>query len=425
MTARIRQFERIADLPILLVHAPAEGRKLVARLRSRPFRFLCAVAHTDTSEIPDISAAGETPALRRLTAAADAEALRHGRPRCMQGVPSNPRGAPGPVIITLAGLGLAGVTATVFDVGLRVRPDAPTVKIDRRWGASIVSGRAVPHAAELFERGYAWGEALARESRDDYLVVSESVPGGTTTALSLLCGLGIDAWGKVSGSMPGNVHRLKERVVREALAAASLDAPRAQPRTASHASHLSHPTVASCRSCPSCPTAPLGVTAAVGDPMQPFVAGLALAAHLRLPVLLAGGSQMAAVLALALQQAAHASLPVARENLAVVTTGWVARDPAADLAGLARQVAAPGSASEREVPFLASDVPFGGSRHASLRRYEDFLVKEGVGAGAALVAAALKTGADRASLLTAVEAVYDDIYGSGSEDMGGPDTITR
>ena len=35
-------------------------------------------------------------------------------------------------------------------------------------------------------------QAKAEAGRDGYLVVAESVPGGTTTALSLLCGLGID-----------------------------------------------------------------------------------------------------------------------------------------------------------------------------------------------------------------------------------------
>jgi hypothetical protein len=47
----------------------------------------------------------------------------------MEGVPSNPLGAPGPVITTIAGLRLAGLSATVIDAGLRIRPDAPTLAI--------------------------------------------------------------------------------------------------------------------------------------------------------------------------------------------------------------------------------------------------------------------------------------------------------
>src|SRR5262249_27707665 len=67
-------------------------------------------------------------------------------------------------------------------------------------------------------------------------------------------------------------------------------------------------------------------------------------------------------------------------------------------------------------PVFASDLNFGGSRHVPLRRYEQFLVKEGVGAGAAAVVAALVADADHASLLAAGGRVYEQNYGLG----GGP-----
>ncbi len=371
-----RSYPRLDDRPVLLVHAAERGRALASRLAGKLPRFICTVAHTETAEIDGLSGAGATAELRRLTAAADTEALFHGRPLCMDGVPSNPNGAPGPVIITLAGLRMAGVDSVVVDAGLRVKPDAPTIQVADRWGDSIVTGRAVPHARALFERGLTLAEDLAGQA--DYLVLAESVPGGTTTALALLCGLGIDAWGKVSSSMPDNAHPLKGAVVRAALDVAGLTGV-AGERPA------------------------LDVAAAVGDPMQPFVAGLALGAHRRMPVLLAGGSQMAAVLALLVAVAREREVRLDLDQLGIATTGWVAHDPTADLAGL---VAAIG-----EVPVLASDLDFSVSRHPPLRRYEQFLVKEGVGAGAAAIVAALKTGADAAQLLAAIEAVYEQIYG--------------
>ena len=45
----------------------------------------------------------------------------------------------------------------------------------------------------------------------DLIVVGESIPGGTTTALAVLRALGIDARFKVSSSMPENPHNLKTR----------------------------------------------------------------------------------------------------------------------------------------------------------------------------------------------------------------------
>jgi len=386
-----RAYLRADGMPILLVHAPERGRRLIGRLRGRTPLFVCTVAHTETAEIDGLSGAGATAELRRLTAAADVEALEHGRPLCMAGVPSNPGGAPGPVIITLAGLRLAGVEHLAVDAGLRVRPQARTLVVADRWGDSIVTGRAVPHAAKLFARGLALGPSLA--ARADYLMLAESVPGGTTTALALLCGLGIPAWGMVSSSMPGNAHPLKTRVVRAALAAAGLDG------TAALSSALNGAAVPSS----ALPRSALDIAAAVGDPMQPFVAGLTLGALPTTSVLLAGGSQMAAVLALVVALARERGQTLDLGRLGIATTGWVAYDPTADLAGLVRLIA--------DVPVLASDLDFSESRHVPLRRYEDFLVKEGVGAGAAAVVAALVTGADHARLLAAVEAVYEDIYG--------------
>ena len=372
-----RRYERAGGRPILLVHSPERGQRLLARLeRLRPL-FVCTVAHTETAEIDGLSGAGATAELRRLTAAADVEALFHGRPLCMAGVPSNPGGAPGPVIITLAGLRLTGAEVVAVDAGLRVKPDAPTTVVADRWGSSIVTGQAVPHAADLFAMGLALAPRYT--NRADYLVLAESVPGGTTTALSLLCGLGIDAWGRVSSSMPQNAHPLKTVVVKEALAAAGLDGARST-------------------------VSPLDVAAAVGDPMQPFVAGLAIGAmKQRTPVLLAGGSPMAAVLALIVALERSQGRELDPDLIGIATTSWVAHDPTADLAGLVADIA--------DVPVFASDLNFAESRHVPLRRYEDFLVKEGVGAGAAAVIAALHTDADHARLLAAVERVYEEIYG--------------
>jgi len=373
-------FELASDRPILLVHAPDRGRRLIERLAGRRPLFVCTVAHTETAEIDGLSAAGATAELRRLTAAADAEALHWGRPRCMAGVPSNPLGAPGPVIITIAALRLACIPVQVLDAGLRVKPDAPTRVLADRWGESIVTGRAVSNAAELLRVGRELGAELAEAA--DYLILAESVPAGTTTALALLCGLGLDAWGKVSSSMPENAHPLKGQVVRRALRAAGLDGARATTWQGNRD--------------------PVGVVAAVGDPMQPVVAGLALAAHRRVPVLLGGGSQMAAVLALIAALADRQGEPLDLDRLAIATTSWVARDPTADLAGLVRQIG--------NIPVFASDLDFGQSRHRPLRRYEERLVKEGVGAGAAVVAASLAVDATRATLTAAIETVYEEVY---------------
>jgi uncharacterized protein (TIGR00303 family) len=306
-----------------------------------------------------------------FTAAADAEFILHGAARCIAGVPSNPLGPPGPALITRAALGLAAIPAIVVDAGTRIRPDCPTTLLGTTPGGAIDDpGDAVPEAVALFARGFDLGRGLAAEA--DYLVIGESVPGGTTTALALLLALEVDARGRVSGSLAGNAHRLKTQVAERAL------------------SHLAANT----------PRDPLAAVRALGDPMQPAVAGMALGAASReCPVLLAGGTQMAAVAALTARIAAIEQLPW--PDAAVVTTRWVVEDPSADLIGLLHQIG--------PIPLLSTTLSFAQSRFPALRRYEDFLVKEGVGAGGATVAAHLAAHISAAEVARAVDAAYAEM----------------
>jgi uncharacterized protein (TIGR00303 family) len=357
--------DKLRHLPIGFLVEPERGRALAARLQGRRPLFVCVIASTDTALIPGISAAGASPELVPFTAAADAEVLAHGAARCIRGVPSNPLGPPGPSIITLAALQLAGLSHLIVNAGCRILPDAPFTSLGDQPGGLISEGTAVSNAQALYEDGFALGRELG--AAHPYLVLGESVPGGTTTALALLLALGFDARGRVSSSLAGNAHLLKSRVADEALAHLPVDA------------------------------APLLAVSILGDPMQPAVAGLALGAmSVSCPVLLAGGSQMAAVLALV-----HRLSPelAASSDLAVATTRWVAQDPTADLNGLMAEIG--------PYPLLTTSLSFAESRFPSLRRYEDFLVKEGVGAGGAAVAAALTAGTSGKALMDRIETIYE------------------
>src|SRR5688500_18553367 len=216
-----------ADPPLLYAHAPRRARAFAARLRGRRPLFVCTIAQTDTARIPDISAAGATPELRELTPAADAEALYYGSARCLHGVPANRLGPPGPAIITIATLRLARSPSLVVDAGTRVRPQAPALRLGEAPGACITSGQAVPDVEGLYQRGRLLGAQLAGCA--DYLVLAESVPGGTTTALAVMLALGLDATGRVSSSMASNAHALKEAAARQGLAHTDLQAVARDP----------------------------------------------------------------------------------------------------------------------------------------------------------------------------------------------------
>jgi uncharacterized protein (TIGR00303 family) len=324
--------------------------------------------------LPGISSAGITEELRPLTPAADAEVVDLGVPKCLPLLPSNPAGAPGPSGITRAALCLARLQAHFVGAGLRVWPVTGCLHASERPGASIELGSAVADAEALFEFGLRLGRNAAAQT--DYLVLGESVPGGTTTALALLLALGYAAEGRVSGSVPGNAHKLKTRLARAALDAAGITPG---------------------------DVGPLAAISGVGDPMQPLVAGMALGANC--DVLLAGGSQMVAVAAVIKALAGASAL----ERMAIGTTRWVVHDPSADVAGLVRDVST-------DLPLLAINLDFSESRHAGLRAYERFLVKEGVGAGGACIAALLSTGHSLSELHGQIDAAYDHLVGRLSSD---------
>lgn len=149
--------------------------------------------------------------------------------------------------------------------------------------------------------------------------------------------------------------------------------------------------------------------------MQIVAAGMAIAASRRCGVLLAGGTQMLAVYALARAFAftqrdtstaqpdpgiaAHSSLTWEPKQVVVGTTRWVAEDPTGDTVGLAREIGG--------VPLLATQLSFASSRYPQLRAYEQGYVKEGVGAGGCAIAASLYQGWDTAQVLQAIEVLVE------------------
>lgn len=384
---------------VLRVYRPGVASRFLNLVYNRQPQFILTVAYTATVQLPGVSGAGTTPELRELTATADVEILAHGKALCLLGgVPSNPNGAPGPSIITRAAFDLIpGMPYLPVDAGLK---NAPAVSnLFRLDGAApaqaVTTGRALDsdnnQAGRLFTAGWKLGEDLGQKcaTNNRYLIIGESVPGGTTTALGLLLALGVDAEDKVSSSMPGNAHQLKLAAVNSGLAAIGKN-------KGDFAAN------------------PLAGAAALGDQMQPAVAGMALSASRFCPVMLGGGTQMAAVVALmaALRQTppqnyAELISQAQPENIALATTRWVSADPTADLAGLAAAI------EDKFGPFpacyLAANLDFSSSQYEGMRYYEQGFVKEGVGAGAAAIAAMLGANLTASELLPPIERAYEKL----------------
>ena len=346
--------------------APASWTQALERGWRRS-RTLLLLAATDTAAVPGISAAGASPQARLGTAAADAELLLlgPGGRRC-HALPPLPAGVSPALIshVVLSQLGLLERTQ-VLDLGCAIAAAVPHLRLPGLESAGparcLSTGQALASArvAALVQRGSAWGR---RWDPAEPLLLAECVPGGTTTALAVLEGLGVTASGLVSGSLRQPAHGLKSALVAQGLAAAGFE----KAELAAVADPLAF-------------AEPLNVLAALGDPMQAFAAGLVGEAAVRgVPVLLAGGSQMAAVLALALAVAEPGQRPALAERLVVATTAWVAEEAGSNLALLLERIGARWQVRPRlEVAALR----FHGCSSAALRDYERGYVKEGVGAG--------------------------------------------
>jgi uncharacterized protein (TIGR00303 family) len=353
---------------VILAHEETKGEAFLKKIEGKKPLFACVIGSTETAKIPGLSAAGRYPELTEYTPAADAELLLLGSCKCIKGVPVTPEGIPTPALITMSALRLADIPTLVVSGGVKIKPLAPYLELGGKPGGDIRRGRAVEGVEEILLRAKVAGENLSKLV--EYLVVGESVPGGTTTALGVLSAVGVDAKGKVSSSMPNNPHELKIKVVEEGLKAAK----------AGFGTFASNP---------------LKAVSCVGDPMIPAFAGLVLGAAPRVPVLMAGGTQMGAVLAVV-----KALDSVILSNVAIGTTRWIIEDKSADLKGIISQIA--------DIPILAADLDFSRSRFDGLRAYESGFVKEGVGAGGAAIAAIAKSKGTltAATLLEEVERNY-------------------
>lgn len=387
----------------------SQAERWLQRYRGQSPEFVCVLGFTETGLIPGISAAGATPEDRRQTALADAEFLYYG----VQAQPRYPlpplvAGA-SPALISRAIVEQLSIPTHLVNAGLLETPPVPCIDCGGQAARCLSTGQAMDLATvqQLFQAGLQLGQQFGQKLKNRYLIIGECVVGGTTTALALLLGLGIPALGKVNSSHPTCNHDQKQQLVLSALQSLPLSTSDAPD--------------------------PLQLLAAIGDPMQPVVAGMMIAASQYCGVLLAGGTQMLAVYVLAQRiqhvQAQYLTSTITTgaiavggteeeagrnlqkpvwnpdnpvwnpDNIIIGTTRWVAEDPTGDTIGL--------SSSIGKVPLIATALDFTQSRYPQLQVYEQGFVKEGVGAGGCAIAAHLYCQWNNQQFLEAIEQLLD------------------
>ncbi|XGV98239.1 MAG: nicotinate mononucleotide-dependent phosphoribosyltransferase CobT [Leptolyngbya sp. BL-A-14] len=383
-----------APSPLNRVYTQLErGAHWLHQHRGQRPHFACVLGFTETGLIPGISAAGATPSDRQYTAIADAEFLSNG-PCANPAYPLPPLtvGA-SPALISRAIVAGQQIPVTLFDAGLPVPPTVPAINLGGTPAKCLSSGQAMalPTVEYLLKQGLQWGTTLG--STTDLLILGECVVGGTTTALAVLTGLGFAAAGKVNSSHAACNHHQKWTLVEKGLQRSRLWATRDRSLQTVPQAHVP-PLDVSPLEC-----SPLELVAAVGDPMQVVVAGMAIAASRSCGVLLAGGTQMLAVYALLRAIAQAYNLAWHPDQIVVGTTRWVAEDKTGDTVGLANLV--------EDVPLIATQLSFAKSRYPQLRAYEQGFVKEGVGAGGCAIAAHLYQNWSQTMLLEAIDTLAE------------------
>jgi len=322
-------------------------------LRGKRASFILSLSNTATADIPGITQAG-IPGLIHLTPTLDAEYLCTGEVRSLDSIAETPKGVPTPGLITRAvHLLHPFAELSLLNLGLKVNPKLEYFTLhdfDISPSNSIATGAQID-AESVFAKGVQFAQNL--QTSAEYLILGESVPSGTTTALATAMALGYDARDKFSSSFKNTPDDIRNTTVSQSLNGCK--------HNSDVFSTLSH----------------------VGDNMLIFNAGFILGLQNRdIPLILAGGTQMAALLLVvnSILRSMEATLDSSR--LALCTTKWVYEDPKSDIKALLEMLDFP-------INAYYADFDFSLTEHPALKLYDEGEAKEGVGAGGALMYALL------------------------------------
>jgi len=318
-------------------------------LRGKSATFLLALSNTDTINIDGITQAG-LKGFIHLTPTLDAEFISLGTIRSLEDIPKTDRGVPTPALITRAVHELRAFRdIEILNLGLRV---SPKLKYFKEHKFNIKSSNSIDKGAnidaeDVFKKGLEFGQTYTPNG--DYIILAESVPAGTTTAYATAKALGYEVNGLFSSSFKSVPNSIKEETITKALL--NID-----PRDDI-----------------------FDILGKVSDNMLIFNAGFILGLNGRVPLILAGGTQMAGVLLIINKMLEYMQATLKEpNNLSLITTPWVAKDKNSNIKALLEMLGF-------RIDAYYLDFSFSLAKNSILKLYDMGEAKEGVGAGASLV----------------------------------------
>ena len=320
----------------------------IENLRGKSATFMLALSNTETANIEGITQAG-IPGMLHLTPTLDSEFVATGEVRSLEDIAKTPKGVPTPALITRAIHLLKPFhNIELLNLGLKNPPKVEYFKIHNFDidPSDAIDQDAKIDAQELFQKGIEFGQNYTTSS--EYIILGESVPSGTTTAKATAMALGYDCKDYFSSSFKNVPSNIKDTTIEKAL------------NNIDQNDEI------------------FSILGKVSDNMLIFNAGFILGLNNKIPLILAGGTQMAAVLLVVNKILEVMDGQIETSNLALITTSWVYNDENSDIEALLDMLNFP-------INSYYSDFDFGLSAHPALKLYDDGEAKEGVGAGGALV----------------------------------------
>ncbi len=317
-------------------------------LKSQKATFMLALSNTKTAKIKGISQAG-IPEKLHLTPTLDAEFLCTGKVKSLENIAETPKGVPTPALIS-RGVHLLNSYGRIelLNLGLEITPQIDDFKIhdfNIHPSESIAKGANI-NAEDIFQKGLNFGKNYV--CLDDYLILGESVPSGTTTAMATALGLKYDAKNYFSSSFKEVPSDIKEKTLKLALSNLEYNDDIFQ------------------------------VLSKVSDNMLIFNAGFIIGLNNKTKIVLAGGTQMACVLLIVNKILRVLGKSIETSNLALCTTKWVVEDENSDIKALLELLSF-------KINAYYSNFDFSKSNHPALKLYDEGEAKEGVGAGGSLM----------------------------------------
>lgn len=335
-------------------------------LRGKKASFVLSCSVTNTAQIEGISQAG-IPGKMYLTPTLDAEFLAIKEVRSLDNIATTIKGIPTPALITRAVHELKPFSSLEFlNLGLEVLPKFEHFKIyDFNITASenIKTGANID-AMDVFQKGVEFGQNY--KSSNEYTILAETIPAGTTTAMATALALGYDCKEFFSSSFKTNPKTIKDEVLNTAL-------ENIKPHMDIF-ERLSY----------------------VSDNMIVFNAGFILGLQAtKHKLILAGGTQMAAVLLTVNSILKTMGGEIDSSKLALCTTKWLFEDENSDIKALLELL-------DFKINAYSSQFDFLTSKSKVLKLYDKGEAKEGVGAGAALIYASIN-GVKKEDIVNKVE----------------------